>query len=97
MPKVRKIIRRPKVREAAGLSDAQVTRKANDPDDDFPAPVQTGANSVGWFEDEVIAWQQSRPRVTGDGKLHLVPHYNRSAKSAPQASETAAEPEPEAA
>ena len=99
MSELRKILRKPGVRGATGLSDAQVSRKANDPEDDFPAPVQIGANSTGWFEDEIIQWQEGRPRVVGDGKPHLVPHYNRSAKSAPQASETATtdEPKPEAA
>ena len=87
MPTVRNIIRRPEVSKASGLSDAQVTRKANDPSDDFPAPVQTGANSVGWFEDEVIEWQESRPRVTGGGKPHLEAHYGRGAKSTAQAAQ----------
>jgi prophage regulatory protein len=30
----------------------------------FPAPVQLGPNSVGWFEDEVDAWLAARPRRT---------------------------------
>ncbi len=97
MPTVRNIIRRKKIEAATGLSTAQITRKANDPEDEFPAPVQTGANSVGWFEDEVIEWQESRPRVTGERKSHLEAHYGRGAKNAPQASETAAEPAPETA
>src|SRR6188768_54459 len=29
----------------------------------FPAPMRTGPNSIGWFEDEVVAWLESRPRV----------------------------------
>jgi prophage regulatory protein len=29
----------------------------------FPAPVQLGRNSIGWFEEEVEAWLASRPRV----------------------------------
>ena len=29
----------------------------------FPAPVDLGPNSVGWFEDEIDAWLASRPRV----------------------------------
>ncbi len=93
MSELRRILRKPGVQGATGLSDAQVLRKANDPEDDFPAPVQIGANSVGWFEDEVIAWQKSRPRVGGERKIHLAAHYERGAKNAPQASETAAEPE----
>ena len=27
---------------------------------DFPSPISLGANSRGWFEDEVDAWLQSR-------------------------------------
>ena len=30
---------------------------------DFPAPVQTGPNSVSWFDDEVAAAQANLPRV----------------------------------
>ena len=30
----------------------------------FPAPIELGPNSVGWFEDEVDAWLASRPRRT---------------------------------
>lgn len=29
----------------------------------FPAPVQLGPNSIGFYEDEVDAWLVSRPRV----------------------------------
>ena len=30
----------------------------------FPAPVEIGANKLGWFEDEIQAWLESRPRRT---------------------------------
>ena len=30
----------------------------------FPAPVEIGANRIGWFEDEIDAWLASRPRRT---------------------------------
>ena len=30
----------------------------------FPAPLELGPNSVGWYEDEVVAWLASRPRRT---------------------------------
>ena len=85
MSELRKIVRKPEVREATGLSDAQVVRKANDPEDDFPAPVQIGANSTGWFEDEIIEWQKCRPRVGGERKTHLEAHYERGPKSPAQA------------
>ena len=89
MPTVRNIIRRKKIEAATGLSYAQITRKSNDPEDDFPAPIQIGANSTGWFEDEVIKWQENRPRVVGEGKSHLAAHYERGAENAQQAPEAA--------
>ena len=30
---------------------------------EFPAPLSLGARAVGWREDEVQAWIDSRPRV----------------------------------
>ena len=30
----------------------------------FPSPVEIGPNRIGWFEDEVEAWLESRPRRT---------------------------------
>ncbi len=89
MQKPRKIIRKPKVREATGLSDSQLWRKSNDPNDDFPAAVTLGPNATGWYEDEIIAWQENRPRGGGERKPHLAAHYGRGAKSAAQAEEVA--------
>ena len=59
----RKIERSKVVQGRTGYSRAQVWRKSRDPADDFPAPIQLGANSIGWFEDEITAWLASRPRV----------------------------------
>ena len=28
----------------------------------FPAPLELGPNSVGWYEDEIDDWLASRPR-----------------------------------
>ena len=89
MSDLRKILRKPEVREATGLSDSQLWRKSNDPDDDFPPSVSLGANATGWYEDEIIAWQESRPRGGGERKPHLDAHYGRGAKSAAQAEEVA--------
>ncbi len=89
MPTLRKILRKPEVREATGLSDSQVWRKSNDPDDDFPNSRSLSPNATGWFEDEIIAWQESRPRGGGERKPHLETHYGRGAKSAAQAGEAA--------
>jgi predicted DNA-binding transcriptional regulator AlpA len=30
----------------------------------FPAPIETGANSIAWFKSEVDEWKRSRPRRT---------------------------------
>ena len=30
----------------------------------FPAPIETGANSIAWFRSEIDAWKASRPRRT---------------------------------
>ncbi len=32
----------------------------------FPAPIELGPNSVGWYEDEIDDWLASRPRRTYD-------------------------------
>ena len=60
----RKILRAKRVTERSGYSRVQIWRKSRDPDDDFPAPVQLSPNgAIGWFEDEIDVWIESRPRV----------------------------------
>ena len=59
----RKILRPTDVYALTGYGRTQTYRKSRDPDDDFPAPVQLGANAIGWFEDEISAWLNTRPRV----------------------------------
>ena len=58
----RKLIKWPVVHDKTGKSRSQAWRdiRANR----FPAPVQTGPNSVAWYEDEVDAWLGSRRRVS---------------------------------
>jgi predicted DNA-binding transcriptional regulator AlpA len=35
----------------------------------FPAPIELGPNSRGWLESEVLAWLESRRRVSpSDGR-----------------------------
>ena len=80
MPKSRKIIRKQAVCERVGLAPVTVWRKANDPKDDFPAPRILGANSTGFYEDEIDAWIESRPRGGGQRKPHLEDHYKRGAR-----------------
>ena len=60
----RKILRTKVVTERTGYSRVQTWRKSRDPEDDFPAPVQLGPNAIGWYEDEIDDWLESRPRVT---------------------------------
>ena len=60
----RTILRKKIVRQRSGYSDVQIWRKSRDPDDDFPAPVQLSpGGAVGWYEDEIDTWLESRPRV----------------------------------
>jgi predicted DNA-binding transcriptional regulator AlpA len=60
----RKIIRENDLSPITGYSRTTHWRKSRDPDDDFPAPVQLGPNSTGWYEDEIENWLARRPRVT---------------------------------
>jgi prophage regulatory protein len=69
---IRKILRLPAVKEASGYgSTSQIY--ALMAKGEFPRPVKIGEQAVGWYEDEIEAWQQQRPRATGgwcprDGK-----------------------------
>jgi prophage regulatory protein len=58
----RRILRDPEVSRRVPLSRVQRWRmtKAGM----FPAPVQLGPNSVGWYEDEIDAWLAAQPRRT---------------------------------
>ena len=57
----RKIQRDKKVQERTGLGRVQRWRRIKA--GTFPAPVQLGPNSIGWYEDEIDAWLAERPRV----------------------------------
>ncbi|MGH7909872.1 MAG: helix-turn-helix transcriptional regulator [Thermodesulfobacteriota bacterium] len=56
----RRLIRRPEVRRISGVSDTTQDRLEHR--GQFPQRVRIGPNSVGWFEDEVLAWLESRTR-----------------------------------
>ena len=58
----RRIIRGPEVERRTGRSRAQRWRDIRN--ETFPAPVQLGPNSIGWFEDEIEDWLAARPRRT---------------------------------
>jgi len=65
----RRILRRPMVKERMGWSDSTLKRRVKN--GQFPAPVQLGRNSVGWYEDEVDEAQAALPRVGGQRKPEL--------------------------
>lgn len=73
----RKIIRAKVVQKRTGFSRTQVWRKSNNSNDDFPSAVVLGPNTIGWFEDEIDRYLESRPR----GNLPQAPNleeYQRS-------------------
>ena len=60
----RKIIRRKRVKELCGdPSDASLWRWQRN--GTFPQSVQITEAMVGWYEDEVLAWQAARIRAPG--------------------------------
>jgi prophage regulatory protein len=56
-----KVLRWPAVKTLTGLSRPTIWRMERK--GRFPSRVQLGASSVGWREDEIWAWINSRPRV----------------------------------
>lgn len=57
----RTILRGKQVEKKIGKSRTQIWRDIRA--GTFPAPVELGPNSVGWFEDEISEWLNNRPRV----------------------------------
>lgn len=53
-----RILRRPDVEDRTGLSRS--TLYAMMARDEFPQPLQLGRRAVGWREQDVEAWLQSR-------------------------------------
>ena len=71
----RKIIRGYKlIQEWVGKSRVQIYRdvKAGN----FPAPIELGPNSVGWFEDEIVEHLATRPRRTYDAEHQVEAEAN---------------------
>lgn len=56
-----KVIRMAQVIELTGLSRATIYRHMDK--DIFPRPIRLGERSVGWIEEEVLAWLASRVQV----------------------------------
>ena len=59
----RRVLRPKEVRERTGYGRTMLWAKSRDPDDPFPSPIQLGSNSIGFFEDEISRWLETRPRV----------------------------------
>lgn len=59
----RRIIRKPEVERLTGYSGVQIWRLEGK--GQFPSRVELSPMAVGWFEDEVIEWIQSRVRRGG--------------------------------
>ena len=57
----RTILRWPEVHRSSGKSRTQIWRDIRA--GKFPAPVQLGPNSIGWYADEISEHQQSLPRA----------------------------------
>ncbi len=58
----RRIIRDKEVSKRTGKSRVQRWRDVRA--GKFPAPIQLGPNSIGWYEHEVERWLETRPRRT---------------------------------
>ena len=65
---MRNLITRQQVLDHIPYSEVQLWRKQNDPADDFPKPVQCGARRIAYYEDEVLAWIESRRRLGAAGQ-----------------------------
>jgi prophage regulatory protein len=59
------ILRRPQVEKMVGLSRSTIYLLVSR--DEFPRPIELGSRAVGWLEDEVEAWIQSRARLSRKG------------------------------
>lgn len=75
---MRKILLKIPVREATGMSDTTIWREEKA--GRFPRRVQLTPNRVGWYEDEIEAWIESRQRgpaeVPENFKKNSVPGRN---------------------
>lgn len=52
------ILRRDAVERLTGLPKSTLYAKVAD--GTFPKPIKLGARAVGWLEQDIAAWQQSR-------------------------------------
>ncbi len=54
------IMRIREVVKKTGLSRATIYRLSKDIDSDFPPPIRLSAKTIGWVDDTIDAWIQSR-------------------------------------
>ena len=66
----RQIIRWPELHRQIKKSRAQVWRDVRA--GLFPAPIELGPNSVGWYQDEITEHLRTRPRRTYRAVLSLI-------------------------
>ena len=75
----RKVIRIAQVLGMTGLSRGTLYRFVGE--NSFPQPLQLGPRLLGWFEDEVEAWLEARPRGLHSAedarRLRSVPRQTR--------------------
>ena len=58
-----RVIRLPEVLDKTGYSKSTVFRKSADQKDDFPLARQIGLRAIGWIEEEIDDWIETRARV----------------------------------
>jgi prophage regulatory protein len=58
---MRTIIRETQVIQMTGLSRSTIHRKSKA--GEFPKALKLGANSKGWYADEIEEWVESRARI----------------------------------
>lgn len=56
----KRIIRMPALKNKVGESKATIYRQITR--GEFPRPIKLSTRSVGWLEDEIDHWLESRPR-----------------------------------
>lgn len=76
---MKRIIRKNEVVDRAGESYSSINRKEKA--GQFPRRVRLGANSVGWYEDEIETYLDNLPRG------HADPHPDATAKRIENAAE----------
>ena len=75
-----RVLRRPAVEDLTGLARSTIyTLMARG---QFPRPIElAGASTVGWIEDEVIAWIEARVKTRDENALQGIPASDREVTS----------------